>query len=33
VVGVIEHGLFIDMTERVWVGYPDGHAELREARA
>jgi ribose 5-phosphate isomerase A len=26
--GVVEHGLFIGMTEKVIIGYPDGHTEM-----
>ncbi|MET1248746.1 ribose-5-phosphate isomerase RpiA [Sporolactobacillus sp. STCC-11] len=28
--GVVEHGLFIGMTEKVIIGYPDGHTETLE---
>lgn len=28
--GVVEHGLFIGMTEKVIIGYPDGHTEMLE---
>ncbi|MCO7127365.1 ribose-5-phosphate isomerase RpiA [Sporolactobacillus shoreicorticis] len=28
--GVVEHGLFLGMTEKVIIGYPDGHTETLE---
>lgn len=28
--GVVEHGLFIGITEKVIIGYPDGHTEMLE---
>lgn len=27
--GIVEHGLFINMTDKVLIGYPDGHVETR----
>lgn len=30
VTGIVEHGLFVDMTDKVLIGYPDGHIETIE---
>ncbi|MFT8317787.1 MAG: ribose-5-phosphate isomerase RpiA [Sporolactobacillus sp.] len=28
--GVVEHGLFLDMTDQIFIGYPDGRVETAE---
>ncbi|RYL87550.1 ribose-5-phosphate isomerase RpiA [Sporolactobacillus sp. THM19-2] len=32
VTGVVEHGLFIHMTDKTLIGYPDGHVETMERK-
>lgn len=30
ITGIVEHGLFLDMTEKVIIGYSDGHVQILE---
>jgi ribose 5-phosphate isomerase len=27
ITGIVEHGLFVGMTDKIFIGYPDGHVE------